>query len=69
MAITASEARKHLFPLIEQVNDDYTFVKVGGLHAARLGRLPPLADRLSGIFSTGGGGSRSRAARTRGAAQ
>ena len=22
MAITASEARKHLFPLIEQVNDD-----------------------------------------------
>ncbi|MEO7982323.1 MAG: type II toxin-antitoxin system prevent-host-death family antitoxin [Sporichthyaceae bacterium] len=28
MAITASEARKHLFPLIEQVNDDRTPVEI-----------------------------------------
>ncbi|BDZ43006.1 antitoxin YefM [Paraoerskovia sediminicola] len=28
MAITASEARKTLFPLIEQVNDDHTAVEI-----------------------------------------
>lgn len=28
MAITASEARKNLFPLIEQVNDDHTEVEI-----------------------------------------
>lgn len=28
MAITASEARKNLFPLIEQVNDDRTAVEI-----------------------------------------
>jgi antitoxin YefM len=28
MAITASEARKHLFPLIEQVNDDRTPIEI-----------------------------------------
>jgi len=28
MAITASEARKNLFPLIEQVNDDRTTVEI-----------------------------------------
>lgn len=28
MAITASEARKHLFPLIEQVNQDRTPVEI-----------------------------------------
>lgn len=28
MAITASNARKHLFPLIEQVNDDRTPVEI-----------------------------------------
>jgi antitoxin YefM len=28
MAITASEARKNLFPLIEQVNDDHTAVEI-----------------------------------------
>lgn len=28
MAITASEARKNLFPLIEQVNDDRTPVEI-----------------------------------------
>lgn len=28
MVITASEARKHLFPLIEQVNDDRTPVEI-----------------------------------------
>ncbi len=28
MAITASEARKNLFPLLEQVNDDHTPVEI-----------------------------------------
>lgn len=28
MAITASEARRTLFPLIEQVNDDHTAVEI-----------------------------------------
>lgn len=28
MSITASEARKHLFPLIQQVNDDRTPVEI-----------------------------------------
>ena len=28
LAITASEARKNLFPLIEQVNDDHTAVEI-----------------------------------------
>ena len=28
MAITASEARKNLFPLIEQVNDDRTTIEI-----------------------------------------
>lgn len=28
MAVTASEARKNLFPLIEQVNDDHTPVEI-----------------------------------------
>ncbi|MGN6331980.1 MAG: type II toxin-antitoxin system Phd/YefM family antitoxin [Motilibacteraceae bacterium] len=28
MAVTASEARKHLFPLIEQVNEDRTVVEI-----------------------------------------
>ena len=28
MAITASEARKNLFPLIQQVNDDHTAVEI-----------------------------------------
>ena len=28
MAITASEARKNLFPLIEQVNEDHTPVEI-----------------------------------------
>jgi len=28
MAVTASEARKNLFPLIEQVNDDQTHVEI-----------------------------------------
>jgi antitoxin YefM len=28
MAVTASHARKHLFPLIEQVNEDHTPVEI-----------------------------------------
>jgi antitoxin YefM len=28
MAVTASEARKNLFPLIEQVNDDHTPIEI-----------------------------------------
>jgi antitoxin YefM len=28
VAITASEARKHLFPLIEQVNDDHQPIEI-----------------------------------------
>jgi antitoxin YefM len=28
MAVTASEARKNLFPLIEQVNDDRTPIEI-----------------------------------------
>ncbi|MGH3922632.1 MAG: type II toxin-antitoxin system Phd/YefM family antitoxin, partial [Pseudonocardiaceae bacterium] len=28
MAITASEARKSLFPLIEQVNNDHTAIEI-----------------------------------------
>ncbi|MHA7248771.1 type II toxin-antitoxin system Phd/YefM family antitoxin [Arthrobacter tecti] len=28
MAITASEARKNLFPLIEKVNDDHTAIEI-----------------------------------------
>lgn len=28
MAVTASYARKHLFPLIEQVNEDHTAVEI-----------------------------------------
>jgi antitoxin YefM len=28
MSITASEARRNLFPLIEQVNDDHTVVEI-----------------------------------------
>jgi antitoxin YefM len=28
MSITASEARRNLFPLIEQVNDDHTAVEI-----------------------------------------
>lgn len=32
MAITASEARKNLFPLIEQVNDDRTPVEIMSRH-------------------------------------
>lgn len=28
MAMTASEARKNLFPLIEQVNDDQTHIEI-----------------------------------------
>ena len=28
MAITASEARKHLFPLIERVNDDHQPIEI-----------------------------------------
>ena len=31
-AITASEARKRLFPLIEQVNDDHTPVEIVSKH-------------------------------------
>jgi len=32
MAITVSEARKNLFPLIEQVNDDRTPVEITSKH-------------------------------------
>lgn len=32
MAITASEARKKLFPLIEQVNNDRTAIEITSLH-------------------------------------
>jgi antitoxin YefM len=32
MAITASEARKNLFPLIEQVNDDRTPIEITSRH-------------------------------------
>ncbi|HLR95761.1 MAG TPA: type II toxin-antitoxin system Phd/YefM family antitoxin [Jiangellaceae bacterium] len=32
MAITASEARKSLFPLIKQVNDDRTAVEITSKH-------------------------------------
>lgn len=32
MAITASEARKHLFPLIEQVNDDRLPIEITSKH-------------------------------------
>jgi antitoxin YefM len=31
-AITASEARKSLFPLLEQVNDDHTHVEITSRH-------------------------------------
>jgi antitoxin YefM len=32
MSITASEARRNLFPLIEQVNDDRTVVEIVSRH-------------------------------------
>lgn len=32
MAVTASEARKNLFPLIQQVNDDRTPVEITSRH-------------------------------------
>ena len=32
MAITASEARKNLFPLIQQVNDDRTSIEITSKH-------------------------------------
>ena len=32
MAITASEARKHLFPLLAQVNDDHTAIEITSKH-------------------------------------
>jgi antitoxin YefM len=42
MAVTASEARRNLFPLIEQVNDDHVSVEI----TSRRGRavLMSLAD-------------------------
>ena len=47
MAITASEARKNLFPLIEKVNDDRTpieiFGRYGRTHHGRTGRIQHLA--------------------------
>ena len=42
MAITASEARKNLFPLIEQVNNDRTPVEIMSKHGAAV--LISLAD-------------------------
>lgn len=42
MAITASEARKNLFPLIEQVNDDRTPVEIVSRHGGAV--LISLAD-------------------------
>lgn len=33
-AITASEARKSLFPLIEKVNDDHTHVEITSKHGS-----------------------------------
>ena len=35
MAITASEARKNLFPLIQQVNDDRAPVEITSKNGAR----------------------------------
>jgi antitoxin YefM len=32
MAITASEARKNLFPLIKEVNDDHTAIEIVSKH-------------------------------------
>lgn len=61
MAINASEARKNLFPLIEQVNDDRTPIEItsrrgdavlvsradyDALETARLLRVPASAKRL-----------------------
>ncbi len=62
MAITASEARKNLFPLIEQVNDDRTPIEITSRRGdavlvsradydaleetARLLRVPANAKRL-----------------------
>jgi antitoxin YefM len=42
MAITASEARKNLFPLIEQVNNDRTPVEINSRHGNAV--LISLAD-------------------------
>jgi antitoxin YefM len=42
MAITASEARKNLFPLIEQVNNDRTPVEITSRHGDAV--LLSLAD-------------------------
>ena len=42
MAISASEARKNLFPLIEQVNNDRTPVEINSRHGSAV--LISLAD-------------------------
>ena len=42
MAVTASHARKHLFPLIEQVNDDHTPVEITSKRGAAV--LMSVAD-------------------------
>jgi antitoxin YefM len=47
MSITASEARRNLFPLIEQVNDDRTAAEYAALQeTAYLLRSPENARRL-----------------------
>jgi len=67
MSITASEARRNLFPLIEQVNDDRTAVEIVSRRgnavlisaddyaamqeAAYLFRSPENAKRLLGAYS------------------
>ena len=73
MAITASEARKNLFPLIEQVNDDHTPVEITSRRGsavlisredydalqetAYLLRVPANARRLPGEPRAGTSGS------------
>ena len=74
MAITASEARKNLFPLIEQVNDDHTAVEITSKRGnavlmsraeyealqetAHLLRVPANAKRLLESLEQSGSGDR-----------
>jgi antitoxin YefM len=76
MAITASEARKNLFPLIEQVNDDRTPIEITSRHGdavllsradydaleetAHLLRVPTNAKRLLESLQQARSGQRER---------
>lgn len=74
MAITASDARKNLFPLIEQVNDDRTAIEITSrrgdavlisradydalTETAHLLRVPANAKRLIESLQQAGAGQR-----------